>query len=286
MGSLPPSSLPLARKRCPEFGFSGLSTSLIDLPVTHEDPHCHGYNDADFGVNAPLPCPVRLMCAPSLDPPQLCRRQSFVIRKSRTAIVPAAVILSHFFDADNAFPEEKEDPRIHHGQAAQRPQYGCIIPMLLLTWNLVTAFPRFSASTKPAQIVMIMNGRGLSPPPPFGLRRLYAHTSYHLTWHAAPLIPCSHKLAAMSSLAAPFAVLPMDTFTIHGGPSRIRLCRTVHDGLQRSPIRRRLDLSAIFATDDLREQKRLDRHVRHFDHDFWQQECEHLVFRGNLAKFL
>ena len=59
-------------------------------------------------------------------------------------------------------------------------------------------FPRFSASTKPAQIGMIKNGRGLSPPPPFG---------------------------------------------------------------------------------------RLDRHVRHFDHDFWQQECAHLVLRGSLAKF-
>ena len=58
MDSLSPSSLPLARKRCPEFGFSGLSASLIDLPVTHKDPPCHGHNGADFDVNAPLPCPV------------------------------------------------------------------------------------------------------------------------------------------------------------------------------------------------------------------------------------
>ena len=41
-----------------------------------------------------------------------------------------------------------------------------------------------------------------------------------------------------------------------------------------------LALSVILATDDPREQKRLDRHIRHF----WQQECEHLVFQGNLAK--
>ena len=45
-----------------------------------------------------------------------------------------------------------------------------------------------------------------------------------------------------------------------------------------------LALSAILPTDDPREQKRLDRHVRHFDREFWQQECEHLVFQGNLAK--
>ena len=77
----------------------------------------------------------------------------------------------------------------------------------------------------------------------------------------------------------------MGTFTIHGGPSRIRLCRTVHDSLECSPNRRRLGaFGKILATDDPRVQKCLDRHIRHFEHDFWQQECEHLVLRGNLAK--
>ena len=94
-----------------------------------------------------------------------------------------------------------------------------------------------------AQIAMIMNGRGLSPPPPFEVRSLYAHTSYHFTWHTAPTMHRSHKLATMSSysiIAIPFAFLPMDTFIIHGVPRRIRMCRTVHDGLECSPIRRRL----------------------------------------------
>ena len=44
-------------------------------------------------------------------------------------------------------------------------------------------------------------------------------------------------------------------------------------------------LSAILASDDPREQKRVGRHVRHFDHDFCQQECENSALRGNLAKF-
>ena len=43
--------------------------------------------------------------------------------------------------------------------------------------------------------------------------------------------------------------------------------------------------SATLASDDPREQKRLGNHVRPFDHDFWQQECENSAFRGNLAKF-
>ena len=46
-----------------------------------------------------------------------------------------------------------------------------------------------------------------------------------------------------------------------------------------------LALSAILATDKLREKKRLGRQVRHFDHESWQQECENIVLRGNLAKF-
>ena len=66
--------------------------------------------------------------------------------RTRSVTTPS-VPLSH--DAENAFLNRKEDFPIHHGQAAQRPQYGCIIPMLLLTRALVTIFPRFSASTKP-----------------------------------------------------------------------------------------------------------------------------------------
>ena len=72
-----------------------------------------------------------------------------------------------------------------------------------------------------AQIAMIMNGRGLSPPPPFGLRSLYTHTSYHLTRHTAPMMHRSHKLATMSSYSGcPPRLFPNE-------PSRIRLCRTV-----------------------------------------------------------
>ena len=44
-------------------------------------------------------------------------------------------------------------------------------------------------------------------------------------------------------------------------------------------------LSAIPATDDPREHKRLGRQVRQFDHDTWLHERENIAFRGNLAKF-
>ena len=44
-------------------------------------------------------------------------------------------------------------------------------------------------------------------------------------------------------------------------------------------------LSAILASDDPREQKRLGRQVRHFDPELWQSECENIVFHGNFAIF-
>ena len=44
-------------------------------------------------------------------------------------------------------------------------------------------------------------------------------------------------------------------------------------------------LSAILASDDPREQKRLGRQVRRFDHDLWQTECVKIVLHGNLTRF-
>ena len=44
-------------------------------------------------------------------------------------------------------------------------------------------------------------------------------------------------------------------------------------------------LSAILASDDPREQKRLGRQVRHFDPQLWQSECQNIVFHGNFANF-
>ena len=44
-------------------------------------------------------------------------------------------------------------------------------------------------------------------------------------------------------------------------------------------------LSAILATDDPREHKRLGRQVRHFDHDSWLHERENIALRGNMTNF-
>ena len=46
-----------------------------------------------------------------------------------------------------------------------------------------------------------------------------------------------------------------------------------------------LVLSAILATDDPREQKHLYRQEGPFNHDLWQQECEHIDLQSKWAKF-
>ena len=128
-----------------------------------------------------------------------------------------------------------------------------------------------------AQIAMIMNGRGLSPPPPFGLRSLYTHTSYHLTWHTAPMMHRSHKLATMLSYSGcPLRLFPNE-------PSRIRLCRTVPRMLAYLATTWHSRQYLLLTIPE--RQTRLDPHVRHFEHDFWQQECENSALRGTLAKF-
>ena len=44
-----------------------------------------------------------------------------------------------------------------------------------------------------------------------------------------------------------------------------------------------LAFSVKLATDDPLKQNLLDRQVRHFGHQCWQQACENVVLRGNLA---
>ena len=68
----------------------------------------------------------------------------------------------------------------------------------------------------------------------------------------------------------------MDTIAVYRGPRRLSKARLFGDDTA---------LSAILASNDPREQKRLGRQVRHFDPALWQDECEAVVLRGILAKF-
>ena len=80
----------------------------------------------------------------------------------------------------------------------------------------------------------------MSPPPPFGLCSLSANTSCHLKLRTASTMHRSHTLATTPSYSGSlFDFLPIDTSTIYDRPRRLHLRRTVHDGFESSPIRRR-----------------------------------------------
>ena len=87
----------------------------------------------------------------------------------------------------------------------------------------------------------------------------------------------------MSSYSGcPLRLFPNGPFTIHGEPSRIRLCRTVPRMFAYLATTWR---SRQYLLLTIPESKNASTVIRHFDHDFWQQECENSALRGNLAKF-
>ena len=90
-------------------GPSGISASLLDPPGDREYPFPTDRNDTGRETNTPLPCPVQTgMCLQSRSTFTL---QTAVVRvmQGRTAIVPAAIIMSRCLGAEGAFPEGKED---------------------------------------------------------------------------------------------------------------------------------------------------------------------------------
>ena len=131
----------------------------------------------------------------------------------------------------------------------------------------MTVLPRYLVSTTTAQIAIILNGRGLSQPPPFLPRMTCALLSSHLNT-LTPLT--THRLHTSATMSFFSGIHCAEQFMM------VSKARLFGDDTA---------LSATPASDDPREQKRLGCHVRHFDRDFWQQECENSTLRGNLAKF-
>ena len=230
------------------------------------------------------------MCAPSLDPPQLHRRQSFVIRKSGTAIVPAAVIPPHFLDAENAFPEGKEDPP--HSSLASSLETPVWVHNTNATADMspcngisaVLSEPKAcpdrddNERTRP---VITPSVRTLQPIRPHFVPLDMAHGAYD-----ASLTQISDDIVLFWLPPSPVSQWTPSPFTVD-------LLIIEYDCAEKFTMASKvclfgddLPLSAILATDDPREQEVLDCHVRHFDHDFWQQKCETFSPPGQPGKIL
>ena len=147
--------------------------------------------------------------------------------------------------------------------------------------------PRFSASTKPAQIAMITNGRGLSQPPPVlpsrATRELFTPLPTAAGLYDGSLTYVNNDVVLFWQPPSVFSQWTLSPCTLD---SVEYSC--AEQFMMASKARLFGDnstFSAILATDDPREHKRFRRQVRHFDHDTWLHDRENIAFRGNLAKF-
>ena len=145
--------------------------------------------------------------------------------------------------------------------------------------------PRFSASTKPAQNATIANGRGTTP---FvrTFQSIYRHfvpLSTAINAHDPSLTYISDDVVLFWQPPSVFSQWTISPFTVdlvdYTCAEQYMMASITHLFGDDSA------LSAIFATDDPREQKHIGRQVRHFDQDLWQKHLENIVSDGNLAKF-
>ena len=95
----------------PALGYdsSYLSSSLIGLTVTHEHPLHDSHGDASFDVNELFPCPVQINVCPQSLPTPALQIPVDSDTQERSAIAPAVGISPHSLDAENAYPDRKED---------------------------------------------------------------------------------------------------------------------------------------------------------------------------------
>ena len=262
----PPHARPPHGHAAPGMGSSGFTAGLVSLPAIHELPLDDSNGDADSDAHPP--CPLQIgVCPQSRQTTNLGTPTSQLTDVGHTqdcaATRTAAVIPHHFLDAENAFLNREEDPA--HSLWASCSEPPALRHNTNATADLSASYgtsPRHWENTRLAQIAMILNGRGLSQPPQFLSRMTSSPLSSHLNTHMSPMThPFTVDLVEYNC-AEQFMMA-----------SKVRL---VCDDTA---------LSATLASNDPREQKRLGRRVRHFDHELWQSHCENIVLQGNLAKF-
>ena len=288
----PPHARPTHGHAAPGRGSSGFSAGLVSLPAIHELPLDDSSGDADLKVDAHPPCPIRIgVCPQSQQPPDIGTPASQLTAVGHTqdcaATHTAAVIPHHFLDAENAFLNRKEDPT--HSLWA-----GCSEPSAL-THNTnatadLSAYYGTSATlgqhiacpdrddsgrTRPVTTPSVPPSHDLSPS--FApLEHAYAAYDASLTYISDDVVLFWHPPSAFSQWTlSPFTV---DLVEYNCAEQFMMASKARLFGDDTA-------LSAILATKDPREQKRLGRHVRLFDPELWCSECEHIVLHGNLAKF-
>ena len=255
-------------------GPSSISASPLDSSDGHEQ-------------HTPFPCPAQTGVCPQPRPTFTPQTKVVRVTQGRTANVPVAVIPPRSLDAENAFSEGKEDPS--HSLWARSPETPARVQNKnasadLSPCNGISAIlgqheacPESDASerTRPATTPSVRTFQSIHRhfvPLSIALNdydpsRTYISDDAVLFWQP-PSVSSQWPIL-------PFTVDPVD-YTCAEQYMMASNARLFGDDSA---------LSAVLATDDPREQKRITRRVRHFDQELWQQQCENIVFDGNLAKF-
>ena len=224
-----------------------------------------------------------------LQPRPTFTQQTAVVRatQSRTATAPAAVIPHHFLDAENDFSEGKEDPT--HSSWASRSETPARVPnrnapaelspcngtSAILGQHGACPDRDDNERTRPVTTPSIRSSRTT--------RQLYNQLPTTAGIYDGSLTYMNDNIVPFWQPPSVFSQWTLSSFTVD-----LVECSCAEQFMMASKARLLGDdstLSAILATDDPREHKRLGRQVRHFDHDTWLHERESIVFRGNLAKF-
>ena len=241
-------------------GPSRISASLLDSSDGHEYP-------------TPLPCLAQTGVCPQ--PRLTFTPQTTVVRvtQGRTANVPVAVIPPRSLDAENAFSEGKEDPSLHHGQGAQRLQHECKNNAAadLSPCNGISAIlgqheacpecddseqtrPATTPSVRPSQSIHRHFVPPSIAPNDYDPSLIYISDDVVLFWQPPSVFS--------QWTTSPFTVDLVD-YTYADQFMMVSKARLFGDDTA---------LTAILATDDPQEQKRIGRQVRHFDQEWWQQQ--------------
>ena len=273
-------------------GSSVFSEGLVSLPVIHGPPLDNSSGDPDAKVDAHPPCPIQIgVCPQSRQTPDLGTPASQLTAvghtRDRAATGPAAVIPHHFLDAENAFLNREEDsPHSSWTSFSEppAPMHNTNATADVSTCNGTSAtFGQHNdcqdrddtERTRPVTTPSVPPSHGLRPPF-VPLEHAYAPYDASLTYISDDIVLFWHPPSVFSQWTpSPFTV---DLVEYNCAEQFMTASKARLFGDDTA-------LSAILASDDPREQKRLGRQVRHFDPELWQSECENIVLHGNFAKF-
>ena len=276
----------------PSAGSSGFSAGLVRLPGIHELPFDDSSGDANSKVDAHPPCPFQIgVCPQSRTTPDLgtptLQLTAVGHTQDRAATRSAAVIPHHSLDAENAFLNREEDPAHSLWASCSEPpaprhntnatadlsaSYGI---SATLGQHKTCPDRDDSKRTRSVTTPPVPPQHDLSPPF-VPLEHAYVAYDASLTYISDDVVLFWHPPSAFSQWTrSPFT---KDLVEYNCAEQFMMASKARLFGDDTA-------LSAILASNDPREQKRLGRRVRHFDHELWQSHCKNIVLQGTLAKF-